>query len=391
VLAVHQVRQLCRPSARNKQRPVDLRRLRLANRAVSFVFNGVLIMCAQKIDGVYQSSMANVVVFIAASVWLLATFTVFIVSIAMMLCSYYRLTPMPVESFRGYLTLLMPTFNRDIEVVKSIVDAYRAMSIVDEVILIEFDGGHHLGLPNTVTMPNDLRNRFAPYRFPLITGPEVCPNVTTEAIMTVDDDCLLSEALLCSLYERLVLRPNALHGIEGRSILPSGDYVSTHRPRIRAGGVRVGMLLTWCAMATTKRMRQVETTFRNRYWSFAKPLNGEDIAVSRLFGECYMHEFGWVCWCGLPMFNTEVRFLTSDFALSRKPYFVQERKEIALRFHEVNLMKVRPTTRPQNKHEAMVYFGSRREYIVAILFAYLLFSVACARIVWIYRKSPGSE
>ena len=241
------------------------------------------------------------------------------------------------DRYTGVLTVLMPTFNRDIVTVQRIINHYEQLQIVHEVIVLEFDGGHSVGHQRTALLPNDLRNRFAPHRFPQ-KSEKVCPAIITDAIVTVDDDCVLTEDLLQNIYVRLQERPDALHGIEGRNLI-DGNYQPYERPKVVRGGSRVGMLLTWCAMAKTDRMRKAEDLFREKYFDFAMPLNGEDIAISRIFGECVMHEFGWVTWAGHPIFNTEIRFLTTDFSLSSKKGFIEERQQISQNFNAVGLSR----------------------------------------------------
>jgi hypothetical protein len=273
-----------------------------------------------------------------AVTWAVLSVLTFLVLLQVSMSSYHA--PIHnVQNYREMVTLIMPTFNRDRTIVKTLISTYEQMDIVMEVIVVEFDGGHSLAHKTTVHSPNDLRNRFAPHRLP-VNGATLlyCKSIRTPAVLTVDDDCLLSEKLITSLYSRLLLKPDALHGVEGR-LINEGDYVSTHRPRVKVGGVEVGMLLTWCAMASTKRMIEVEAEFREKYFDYAKPLNGEDIAISRLFRSCIMHEFGWLCWCGLPVWNTEITFLTNEFSLSNKPHFLQERKEITSKFHAVGLLR----------------------------------------------------
>ena len=237
----------------------------------------------------------------------------------------------------GVLTVLMPTFNRDVATVKRIINHYEQLQIVHEVIVLEFEGGHSVGHQRTAFLPNDLRNRFAPHRFPH-KSEKVCPAVITDAIVTVDDDCVLTEDLLQNIYVRLQEQPDALHGIEGRNLI-NGNYKPYERPKVVTGGSTVGMLLTWCAMAKTDRMRKAEDLFRLKYFEYAKPLNGEDIAISRVFGKCIMHEFGWVTWAGHPIFNTEIRFLTSDFSLSSKKNFIEERQEISQNLNAIGLFR----------------------------------------------------
>ena len=244
------------------------------------------------------------------------------------------------QEHTGVLTVIMPTFNRDIAIVKKIIRHYENLPIVHEVIVLEFEGGHSVGHGQTAVLPNDLRNRFAPHRFPH-KAKMLCPEVMTDAVVTVDDDCVLTENLLQNIYLRLQEEPNALHGIEGRN-LTDGNYKPYERPTVMVGGRPVGMLLTWCAMAKTDRMRKAENLFREKYFDYAKPLNGEDIAISRVFGKCIMHEFGWVTWAGHPLFNTEIRFLTSDFSLSSKKGFIEERQQISQDLNAVGLSRKAP-------------------------------------------------
>jgi hypothetical protein len=276
-----------------------------------------------------------------AVTWVVLSVLTALVLLQVSMSSYHAPVAHNEDKYRDMVTLIMPSFNRDSTIVQTLISTYEGMGIVAEVIIVEFDGGHSLGHKSTVQSPNDLRNRFAPHRFPVKdTALPYCKSVRTPAVLTVDDDCLLSEALISSLYSRLLKAPDALHGIEGR-LIQNGEYVATHRPRVKPGGVEVGMLLTWCAMASTKRMIEVEKEFREKYFDFAKPLNGEDIAISRLFRSCWMHEFGWLCWCGLPVYNTEITFLTSEFSLSNKPHFLQERKEVTSKFNAVGLLRNR--------------------------------------------------
>ena len=244
--------------------------------------------------------------------------------------------PASVE-YTDELTILLPTYNRDLKLVNKIIAAYEKMPIVKTVLVLEFDTGHKTNHPNAIQLPNDLRHRFGPERFESVVG-KVCPYVDTYAVMTVDDDVILSNSLLCSLLSRLKEEPSALHGIEGRNII-DGKYQSVSRPSLQRGGSQVSMLLTWCAMGTTEKFTEVESEFRSKYFDFAHPLNGEDIAFSKVYKNCYMHEFGWLCWFGLPVMNTEINFMTSESSLSNNPRFVEERQKIANRFHAVNLKK----------------------------------------------------
>jgi hypothetical protein len=240
--------------------------------------------------------------------------------------------------FTDVITVLMPTFNREVKLVKQIIAHYEKMRCVHSVVVIEFDDGNKTFHDTTVHMPNDLRLRFSAHKFPHSSAPW-CPQIVTDAVLTVDDDCVLQETLLTSLYSRLLQDPMALHGIEGRNIVDD-KYTPYDRPSIKPGGVEVSMLLTWCALAKTTRMKEVEEEFRANYFDFAKRLNGEDIAISRIFRKCVMHEFGWLTFNRKPIMNTQIRFMTSDFSLSNKPNFLKERQEVADRFAAVNLHRI---------------------------------------------------
>ena len=298
--------------------------------------------------------------------------------------------------YQNAITVLMPTFNRPVDIVETIIKHYEDMRIVDRVIVLEFEGGHKLGhnssRVSTVTMPNDLRNRFAPHRFPQCSDIEICPAISSPATMTVDDDCMLTERLLAAIYERVLERPKALHGIEGRMIL-RGEYMPYERPRVKKGGVDVSMLLNWCAMAMTSEMIRVETLFREKYFDLALPLNGEDIAISRLFGQNYMHEFGWVTYMGQPVFNTEISFLTREFSLSSKPNFVKERKKISKNFDSISLMRMRKSTKltstaPQAAQRAAVVVSEQKNATLLVLS--VMFVVAVSVILHVDRRTRMS-
>ena len=109
------------------------------------------------------------------------------------------------------------------------------------------------------------------------------------------------------------------------------------RPNVQPGGVEVYMLLTWCAMAKTSRMKEVEEEFRANYFDYSKRLNGEDIAISRIFRKCVMHELGWVTFQRKPIINTHIRFMTNEYSLSGRKNFLKDRQEVVERFSAVNL------------------------------------------------------
>jgi hypothetical protein len=237
--------------------------------------------------------------------------------------------------YQNAITVLMPTFNRNLDVVKQIILHYEMMNCVSSVIVLEFDEGHKTNHATAVHMPNDLRLRFSAHKFPY-SGKPLCPQILSDAVITVDDDCVLQEPLLQSLYSRLLTDPTALHGIEGRNVI-RGEYMPYDRPNVQPGGVEVYMLLTWCAMAKTSRMKEVEEEFRANYFDYCKRLNGEDIAISRIFRKCVMHEFGWVTFRRKPIINTHIRFMTNEYSLSGRKNFLKDRQEVVERFSAVNL------------------------------------------------------
>jgi len=281
--------------------------------------------------------------------------------------------------YRNAITVLMPTFNRNLDVVKKIILHYEMMNCVSSVIVLEFDGGHKTNHETAVHMPNDLRLRFSAHKFPYSEKP-LCPQILSDAVITVDDDCVLQEPLLQSLYSRLLSDPTALHGIEGRNVI-RGEYMPYDRPKVKPGGVEVYMLLTWCAMAKTSRMKEVEQEFRANYFDYSKRLNGEDIAISRIFRKCVMHEFGWVTFQRKPIMNTHIRFMTNEFSLSSRKDFLKDRQEVVERFKAVNLTALHSAPmHALSKDPHMAYVLAKNRHAITIVLA-LTIVVVCVFMV----------
>ena len=233
------------------------------------------------------------------------------------------------------ITVIMPTYNRRIHLVKETIAEYEAMPVVEKVIVLEFDTGENrTSHENAVILPNDLRHRFAPENFSLMTT-EACPHITSEAVFITDDDAVVNERLLRALVGKMRRDPTALHGIEGRILDSKGRYKAVHRPRLSKTSREVPVLLTWCVLANTETMRQVSHKFEQKYFDCAKPLNGEDIAVSMLFDRAIMHDDGWYTFYGFPVYNPNFHFKTNVSSLSNKPGFVRERAAITRNFQRV--------------------------------------------------------
>jgi hypothetical protein len=262
-----------------------------------------------------------------------------VIAIVVVLCGFQRFPVVgtaaapAVES--NAITVVIPTYDRDINMVRDTVRTYEAMDVVDKVILLEFTTGkNRSGHKNAVLLPNDLRNRFEPERFPLLSE-AACPYVSSPMMFITDDDCEISEALLQSLGTEVVKRPTALHGTEGRVLDRKGVYNAVHRPRVQGGGTKVAVLLTWCVLARTDTMNVIAKEFREKYFDVARPLNGEDIALSMLAREAYAHDYGWLTWYGFPVSNEGINFKTKSNSLSSKPGFVQERQAITSSFRSL--------------------------------------------------------
>ena len=250
------------------------------------------------------------------------------------LCGFkhHKVHDREVTNYKEAVTVVMPTYDRPLNIVQDTIREYEAMDVVDKVIVLEFTTGkNRTGHPNAVLLPNDLRYRFSPESFSTM-GATACPHVASEAMFITDDDCICNERLVRSLVGKMRAQPQALHGIEGRILDHRGNYMAVHRPRVAVGGRKVPVLLTWCVLAKTDTMQEVSQKFEANYFDCAKPLNGEDIAISMLFDDSIMHEDGWWTWFGVPVYNPNFHFKTNVASLSSKPGFVKERTMVTRNF-----------------------------------------------------------
>lgn len=191
------------------------------------------------------------------------------------------------------LTIIVPTYKRDPSIVKSVLHSYLDWTdLVLEVILCEFETGHHIDEEpspkegrtwKTQHFENDLRERFRP-----IMGS------SGSVILITDDDVLVKKKYLRALVSKALEDPSHMHGVNPRKFaIRSGKR--TYEP-FTAGfyqnGQSVDMVLTSCLVGHRSIMERAARLFyEGGYGRLADRFNGEDIVFQRIFGR--VRAWGW--------------------------------------------------------------------------------------------------
>lgn len=223
------------------------------------------------------------------------------------------------------VTVLLPTYSRNVDTVRRIVRTYEAMPLVAEVVLIEFDTGHHVPHSGrTERYANDLRFRFS-------------PRVDTPFVLVTDDDGIVARHVLDALVTACSRDPETFHGVEGRAFARDKAYDESITQSIgRGASDRVDMVITSCLVAASDQLARAFERFATEFWDLAYPLNGEDIAINMINGSSRRWNWGYVTLLGTPIGYFDPGFQRIQTEEDKKAALSMRREHAKQRTHVKN-------------------------------------------------------
>ncbi len=198
------------------------------------------------------------------------------------------------------LTVIIPTFKRDVANVTKIIHYYLDNQIVKDVFLVQFETGSDVPMvPSPVLnrkwikylYKNDLRNRFNPV-----------VDVTSPYVLITDDDVIIKKNYLNGLVRAAGAETNLFHGIDGRNLIYNKNQkvfkYKCNSPPLMKISQKVDVVLTSCLLSYAPTIKRAFSIYdvKNKY--FAEPFNGEDVVLclSHGFKKCRLWNWGKIAW-----------------------------------------------------------------------------------------------
>ena len=234
------------------------------------------------------------------------------------------------------VTVIMPTFNRNMDVVTNIIHTYLDNQLVKDVFLVQFETGNDIPVVpspilnrswKTFSYPNDLRHRFNPIS-----------QVDSPYILITDDDLIIKKNYLNNLIHSAKEEPDLFHGLDGRNLIYNKKLkvfkYKTKSPPILSLSQRVDILLTSCLVSYTPTMKRALHIYKTQNEAIAYPFNGEDIAFCMSNGRHRAKLWNWnkIAWNAHEFPHSPGKTTIASnkgWALSARKDHVRERSNIA--------------------------------------------------------------
>tara|TARA_Y100000748_G_scaffold271444_1_gene244711 strand:+ start:12695 stop:14197 length:1503 start_codon:yes stop_codon:yes gene_type:complete len=198
------------------------------------------------------------------------------------------------------VTVIIPTFNRDVANVTKIIHYYLDNQIVKDVFLVQFETGNDVPITPSPILnrkwikylyKNDLRNRFNPV-----------VDVTSPYVLITDDDVLIKKNYLNGLVKAAGAETHLFHGIDGRNLIYNKNqkvfkYKCSSPPLMKISQ-KVDILLTSCLLSYAPTIKRAFSIYELKNKYFAERFNGEDIVLCLSHGlkKCRLWNWGKVAW-----------------------------------------------------------------------------------------------